>query len=675
MIVSGVDQQSAVDFVVTKFDDFKEARKGKEEVWLDCVKAYLSDFNPVWDAKAKKYKRSRRFVPLSFDAVESQHSMFMSMMFNGDNWLGFEPDQPGRLPHDDDAADQLTPLILKQIRHMGFEREFGILLKQIQICGNAPYTVGWRKDNRVDYPAYDKAMAEWTIRNRELWRQYLAMQQAWKVQAQQAVAQGQPPPPPPEHLMPEPPPVNQKIAECGPTFQANDIFNFVIDPFSTDRRRALRIKRTFVSKAVLRRMAQKNDWGYSVYSNVEKIREAEYRGQNQDDFEVDRYRAFGMDMPKSTEVELLEAWGTMEIPGSYDGSEEKTYVSHVCTVANRSTLIRFEPTFLWSGDAPVQLATYRDVPGQVYGIGQLEPLLGLQDLVNVRANQNVDIVAFTTNPEYKAVDDGIIKTNLVSAPNKVHLVGDINNLIPLEKNTQGLQLSFQDVEYLQREFGAMAKSQSPMGGKSSESATKSSLDAGAVNTDVAKIAAHIEDTVLFKTVDLFVQLNAQFLPKGTMVKSLQSGKVTFKEISPEVIRRGWLVKIRGSQYVADRQERTQNLMMEFQLFTGNPMIVPYVNILEFVKNIHQDNGFTDGDKVFNDAEKAQTIIAAMMQLGIFGNGGMAGQNGQSGEMGQSGSDAGESGGAGADAQAVDPAAGNAIATGENTLGVGPGYPQ
>jgi len=650
MIIRGADEQGLVDFITTKFDDLKTARKEKEDRWLECVRAYLSDFENVWDAKAKVWKKSKRFIPLSFDAVESQQSQLVSMMFNGDNWLSFEADTPGRLPHDDTAAEDLSLLVRKQLKNINFEREFGILIKQLAITGNCPYTVGWQKDYAVDYPAYDKAMTRWRQENAVRWQQHQQIVAAWRIQAQRAVALGQQVPPPPQHEMPEPPPVSRELAYCGPTFHVDDIFNFVIDPFSPDPKHALRIKRTFVAKSQLVALSQKNEYGYSVYSNVERITTSEVRRHQTDDFEEDRYRAFGMEMPKSSEVELLEAWGTIEIPGGYGGEDTKTYVSHVCTIANRQTVIRFEPTFLWSGDAPVQLATYRDVPGQVYGIGQLEPLLGLQDLTNVRANQNVDVVAFCVNPEYKCYDDGVIDLSAVSAPNKRHLMGDpAGNMIPLEKNMTGLQLGFQDVEYLKREFHTIAKSQSPLAASSRESATRSSLDAGAVNTDVAKIAAHIEDTVLFRVIDLFVQLNAQYLPKGEVVKSLQDGTANIKEISPETLRRHWLVKIRGSQYVADRAENMQNMMMIFQLLTGNPMLLPAVNSLEMAKKLYTMLGFTDADVVFNDAPTADAILQQMLQLGIFKGSAKAGANGRPGESGADAQSA-ESAGPSSDAQ-------------------------
>jgi hypothetical protein len=368
-------------------------------------------------------------------------------------------------------------------------------------------------------------------------------------------------------------------------------------------------------------MSVKNQFGYSVYDNTSYLTSHD-RSVSDDHNHLDTiYSAFGLQVPDSKDVELLSAWGTMEIPNGHEDGRD-VFVSFTATVANDMTLLRFEPTFLWSGDSPAQLATFRDVPGQVYGIGALEPALGIQDLANVRANQNIDVVNYALNPEYKGVDDGYIRDRMTSAPSKVHWVGDINNLVPLDKDIRGLQMSMQDVLLLKDEFKLATKSGTPLGGNTSESATKSRLDARMVGADIGMVAEHIEETFLSKCLTLFVELNAQYITEPEIAKATQRGTSAFAYLSPEVIRQGWAILVRGTQYAADRQERSENLMMFFQLVMGNPLLVSAVDQLALARKVYSELGFSDGDDIFNDGEKANQILGEMIRYGLVGNGGI-----------------------------------------------------
>lgn len=619
MIIQSAPEQQVIQFVVDRYEELKNHRREKEDVWMDCIRAYLSDFDPIWNQAERQYHRSKRFVALSFDAVESLNAQLLSAMFVGDKWLHMDPGTPGRLEHDDTSADEVKALLLHQTEVIAFQRDFSCFLKQLQITGNAPYQVGWRKEYATDYPEYERAMKAWQLDYGNKFQKFQQAMIQWGVQSQQAAQMGQPAPPRPTALLPEPPPASRTLAYSGPAFEVGDIFNFVIDPFSPDQRNALRIKRSFVCKNSLLRLSEKNEYGYSVYDNIDDVQEVDRRGTQADDYQEERFRAFGLQMPSSDQVEILEAWGTMEIPGLYGGDKD-AYVAYVATVANSRTLIRFEPTFLWSGDCPVQMATFRDVPGQVYGIGQIEMGLGLQDIINVRANQIIDATAYAINPEHKYVDDGIINPRDPSFPGKMRAVGDINNFQPIPKDFSGVSLGMNEIEGLKREFQTLTKTQSSMSTPRKESATATSLSAGSINTDVAKVAKHIEDNALKKIIELFIQLNAQYKTKPEMVKFLQKGDSAFMAVSPESLRRNWIVKIRGSQHVLDKQERIQNLMMFLQLALGNPIIAPTIKPLEMAKELAEELGIPV-ERIFRDAEEAEAVFNMMMASGLFGNGG------------------------------------------------------
>jgi hypothetical protein len=622
VIIDGTNNGEVVDYVVTRYRELKDHRKVKEIKWMECVRAYMSDFPRIWDVRKETEMRSARFVPLSFDSVETLEATLMSMVMPEGRWIRLTPAIPGKLPYDDKAAEEMEALIYSQHQQMKFRREFKKFVKQMAIVGNAPYQVGWRQDRVVDYPAFEAAMRQWQIVHQESWGKFQQAMEDWQRLSEIAQAKGEPPPPKPSIVMPEPPPSgatqSDQIAYAGPTFMTGDIFNFVIDPFSPDRNHPIMIKRSFAPKSAIIKMSQKNEFGYSVYENTQNVEEKEIRVARDQDHMIEQYDAFGLQVPSGKAVEIKESWGTMHITnGHRDG--RSVFVSFVATVANDSDLIRFEPTFMWSGESPVGMGTYRDVPGQVYGIGALEMALGVQDLVNARTNQNIDIVNFAVNPEYKAVDDGYVRSKMVSSPSKIHWVGDINNLVPLDKNLQGLNISFQDVTLLKNEFKMITKSGAPLASDSRESATKTRLDSRMLGGDVSKIALHIEDTVLTEIIQKQLELTSQYMTTEQAVRALQSGAANFKSVSPKTARQGWGVQVMGTQFSADRMERAENLMMFQQLVLGNPVALPSVKVLALLKKVYRELGFSDEDEIFNDEQTAMDILSEMIKFGMVGS--------------------------------------------------------
>jgi len=646
VIVKGLNEEKMALFVVEKFDDLKEDRKEKEATWLECFDAYNSKLGDHWTERVVSEGRSARFIGESFAAVESLHSQYMNVLFpSSEEWFAAEAVVPGKLPFDDLAATQVQALLANQLRRGFFTKPAGSLLRQLQIFGNAPVGVEWKQRRAVDYPVYEKAMTEWTHEHHGKWMQYLAAEEEWKKAVQAAQESGQQPPPPPDKDMPEPPRAGMTdVVDRYPVLRVGDIFSFVQDPFSMDPEDPLVIRHSWVTLAALKRMGQPNKIGFQLYENLEDLVEVDRRGEDDDEMTA-RYETMGLTVPEHSAIEVHEMFGSYEIPGARgeeDGADN-VFIGFNITVANRTTVIRAEPTFLWSGEAAWFLVKYREPVGnEIYGKGQLEPGLGEQDLINARANQNIDIINHAIDPEFKAVDDDVVDGKLKSKPGRVRWVGSIENLVPLDKRLGGLNISLQDLEMLKNDFQRLTLSTSPLAGQARESATKSALDANSVSSEVTKIARYLEEHVFERILNRFMQYNAQFIEASETVKVVQQSGTAFTDLSPETIREGWAIKCRGAQHLVDRQERIQNFLMFLQLVSGNPVLLPAVNPIELTKTAYSILSLPDRPGLFNDEQRAGEIMHAMLASGMVGNVAAAIAGGQAG-TGQAGSDSGAGG--------------------------------
>lgn len=647
-IVGQVNPQDVVSYVVGRWDDMKTARSGKERLWSECVDMYLSRFSPEVARWLRNNQKSARFVGLPWDAVETVYAQVMAQLFPGDQWLKFRPSEPGNLSPDDNAALAMQRLCYQQHRQSAFYREFGLgVVKQAIILGSAPFTSSWDIEWTVDYPSYAQAMTEWNADNAQRWQVYQQAMQQFQLQTRALVARGVDP-----QLLPEAPPFTppqmpspmDKIAYQGPVLEAGDLFNFVIDPFPNRRRTALRVKRAFKSLAYLQRFAEPDETGYAIYQNLAGVSEVDLSTSRMatDTQIAQRAAAFGLNVPKLNRgVSLLEAQGDMEIPVGGSGGIQ-VFVNYTATVANEKTLIRFEPGFLWINEPSTGLVTICNPPGEVYGIGILEPNRGTNEIIQARSNQLVDAVHAAINPEFKVIDDGIIEINAKSAPGKRHIVGKMDNLEPIQKNLAGVYAAMQDYALLKGEFQQGTRAINPSVPMYQRSATEISQNSGVIAATLGQIIRDIEEGGLAQAVSHQVCMNAMFINDKLMVHTIENGVDSWMPISPYDIRRGWIVQVRGSQHVAERTQRLQDLMYFGQMTGGNPVYAPYIRHLQYLKKVWSEMGFHDGEDLFVDEKTGTALLIEMLMNGTLMGSGASGsappksQGGSSASSAQSG---------------------------------------
>lgn len=610
-----------VDYIVSTKRDLKDARKERERKWLDCLEAYLSTFNEAWRAKARTENRSARFLSLSWDAVENLMSQLMAMLFPNEDWYRVKPGRRGGINYADDLApDAVMRLMSYQHEQMALKREFRKLLKWMIITGNCPWTMEWHTEYSLDYPAYADAMAIWVMEQRQAFEQFQTASADHAIQSRLSGMQGMPPPPVPQMQMPLQPEPPDEIAYEGPRIVVGDPFNFCIDDRANDPLTAFRVTTFWRTKAYLAQMSGRDDTGYAVYENLGDVKDAKQHSEDDNNRNQAVAAAFQMQIPNKDAVMLDQAVGDFEFSIDETVTEERElYRNWIGVVANEHTLVRFEPAHLWSREAHVRLATLIPCPGHTYGIGLLENTLGLQDAINVRTNQIIDATAIAINPETKAIDDGVFDPeHAESGAGAIHLVGNLENLQPIQRNLSGLQLSFSEIGMMKSDFQAISRSANPsMSAQREKSATATAREASISGGSLQEIAKYVEENALVPMLRMQLQYNQQYLDEPTAIRITQDDKMIWKQVSPEDVRRQWDLQVVGSQNQMLRDKRIQDLLQFFQMTSGNPMTAQLVNLPYLMRVVYQEMGFTDADKVFLDSEElalmAQQQMLAMQQ--------------------------------------------------------------
>lgn len=556
----------ARDLVVDSFRQMKDERAQLEEKWKRCLMAYLCEFDKAWADYAKANKRSRRYVGISFDAIETLTPQIYNTIFARDDALKVRPAREGGdIERDDLVAMKMHWLLKHQMRMGKYSTTAKMAIKQLLMLGNCPWTMAWDVRKAVDYGQFGDAMSRWVEEAAAYRLEHDKIMQQHSQIATAAKMRGLPVPPPPQFEPPPEPPRDLDIVFQGPVLRIGSIFNYVEEQHPNEASSAIRIMRSWRTKAYLKKMAKEDETGYRLYENlnsIEDIDSEDLAGDN--DAEQLMKSAIGMTLPTGKgKVMVKELHGTFEL--NAPGSEKGVYENWILTVGNDNTLIRAEPSPVYSGRPMINNARLIKVEGLVYGIGALEKSLDEQDSTNALHNQNIDAVNCVIQPEYEVVQDLLAEGRMGrSGPGARHYVLQTGAIQPIAKNFQGVPLGVEMVNQAiarhERITGAINT-----GTGRDETATRTQRNTNIIASKLASHAEEVEEDLVNESLNMAMELNAQYLDADQEFAVVQDERTSKVKISPHEIRRGWIVYSAGSRYLAERQERIQNLMMALQM--------------------------------------------------------------------------------------------------------------
>jgi len=190
----------------------------------------------------------------------------------------------------------------------------------------------------------------------------------------------------------------------------------------------------------------------------EAIKKAEdYRGSlsSFDLADIDKSEGFTVDgfgslsqYYSSGYVEILEFEGDI-----YDPISGEFLKDHVITVIDRKWILRKEPSSSWLGGGTKLHVGWRTRPDNLYAMGPLDNLVGLQYRVDHLENLKADALDMTIHPPIKVIGDVPVFS---WGPNEVIQVPDADgDVVPMPPNMAALSVN-NEIQYLMSLMEEMA---------------------------------------------------------------------------------------------------------------------------------------------------------------------------------------------------------------------------
>jgi hypothetical protein len=512
-----------------------------------------------------------------------------------DQWFNVD----GRTPDDEDQAKVMASLMKWQHFKAKWRTSIARGLKQASIFGNLFWGVLWNTETSwvPDMEAYAGQLGAFALHG-----------------SQDATIQR--------------PDMPYKVRRNydGPGFYSWNVFDAVTDRHPDDPDTGMMVLQGYKTLAYIKKMAEPDPvTGYVLYENLDGLTEGSTQTEVSDAIrqEVDADLGF-YNMPKDG-VKLRTAWGDLYIEG-------EIYHNHVAVVANENTLIRFEPNPYWHGKRPWNLYVQNPDPLEIYGKGDLEVNLGMQDWINARMNQIIEANALIVNPMLEVVNDGVVDIDKFPVyPGAIHLVSQPNSIRPINI-PDTTEPGMREVGFAMAQFN---ESTGAMKAFSSENYQKSAMEvsvtSGMNNVKAAEVVRHMEATLIIPALEMQIQLNQQMMDEPTWIRVAetdpQSGVdngfasgTALKKVSPEDIQGEFDIFPVGASWLSRDQQQKAQLLQYTQMIAQSPAAQnikwsPFAQWLLDSSGVPEAYRFVKSAQELFNEQQQQMAMQAQQQMG------------------------------------------------------------
>lgn len=568
-------QQSVVDELMGLYGKWNSWRQPYENIWDEIYRLYLSSIA----FSSKTPTRSKVFIPISFQVVETALAKFVSLIFNQEEFFETVPDNPKDAPQ----AEVITKLLLYQLTRNSFFLKFMDYCKQKLMYGTTYMYIYWLVKRQWVWtrtPVFkDITFFGYTLGKRVV---------GWKETKE------------------------YKVVERRPQLDVLDILDVYPDPRARDEQEGKGIfLRTFISKDDYKQMCKGK---YPVYANGDDQRLDEETKENIP-ARVNRYSIRGVSDPVTWSkgmVELLSFWGKYDIDG--DGIKEEALL----VIANRSVLARAIANPFHHQKRPIVKDVLVPVPMEWFGIGLIEPIIPLQHELNTLRRQRLDNINQALNSMWKVdtLADVDVDT-LKSVPNGIVLTDRMDAVERLD-TTDVTTNAYNEAQIVQTDIENVTVPRSVQGipdnGKLGRTARGAQLIIGQA-LEKFGVAAKLTEEGIKKILRMMHQLNLQFLDSEDVAveTGMTEGNALFDgAVSPDMIRAEVKFHMIGISDMVGKEGKINQIVSFMGVFQN--ALTP-ATVIKLAQRVWKMMGF-DPDDIENPNPLANAIQQMKGTAGI-----------------------------------------------------------
>jgi hypothetical protein len=286
----------------------------------------------------------------------------------------------------------------------------------------------------------------------------------------------------------------------------------------------------------------------------------------------------------SNYVEILTFYGDL-----YDYSNSKLLRDRIITIVDRAYILENKEQPSWSGKAPIFHAGWRERPDNLYAMGPLDNLVGMQYRIDHLENLKADVFDQIAYPITKIRGD---VEDFDYAPGARIYMGEEGDVAYLVPDSTALNADFQ-IRTLEDKMEEMAGApRQAMGIRTP--GEKTAFEVQQLQNSASRIfehkAAHFERVFLEPALNAMLELSTRNLDMIDNIEIVDpnSGVSVFREVKKEDISGNGKIVPMGARHFAEKARRVQSLSTLWQLKATDPTVAAHLSGKKFAQIIAEE---------------------------------------------------------------------------------------
>ena len=374
----------------------------------------------------------------------------------------------------------------------------------------------------------------------------------------------------------------------GPLLSRISPYDIVFNPAAASFKSSPKIVRSIKTLGEIKRMTEQFPDMEMVFSKMMGAR----AGVRTHEGHIDKSEGFVADgfgsiqqYYNSDNVEVLTFYGDM-----YDAESGELMVDRVITVVDRAYVVSNVGNPSWLGEAPIFHAGWRTRPDNLYAMGPLDNLVGMQYRIDHLENLKADVFDQIAYPVMKIRGD--VEDFDFEPGARIYMgeEGDVGYLQP-DPTALNADLQIRELEFKMEEMAGAPKQ--AMGIRTP--GEKTAFEVQSLQNSASRIfehkTAHFERTFIEPILNTMLEMarrNMNFIDTIRVFDDA-AGVALFKEITREDITAKGQIRPIGARHFAERARRIQNLTQLMQM-KADPTVAPHLSGKELARILAEELG-------------------------------------------------------------------------------------
>lgn len=553
--------------LVQLYDRWKRQRTEVEAEWLE-LRNYLFATDTTTTTNASLPWKNSTTIPKLTQIRDNLHANYMDALFPNDSWFKWEGYSADAVVKE--KRDTIESYMKNKVRESGFK-------ETISKCV-------------LDYIDYGVAIAD----------------VEWVVESHKDPVTG-------EDVVTY---VGPKAVRVSPT-------DIVFNPVAVDFKVSPKFTRVVKTLGELKKdIDQHPEFKYDaeVYDKVVDIRRALTAYRTDDLNKVQAYVADGFgslsEYYQSGFIELLEFEGDI-----HDQQTGELLERRIITIVDRTRILRNVENPSWLGTDNKEMVSWRDRPDNLYGMGPLANLVGMQYRLDHLENLKADAMDLTVQPPL--VIQGDVEPFTYGPFEKIFVPED-GNVSSLAPNQAVLAVN-NEIGYLLQLMEEMAGAPKEAMGIRSPG-EKTAFEVQQLQNASGRIFQHKTlkfEGMVEKILNRMLEVARRNMDSSDVIRVMDDdlGVTSFMSITKEDITAKGKLRPVGARHYANRAQLMQNLSGVFNSPLGQ-MIAPHISSKKLAQLVEDFMGFeqfdfiSDNVAIFEQAETQKLMNEAQNQIEV-----------------------------------------------------------